>query len=1034
MRWLCFITMRPIPSPLRKLANSKKVLGRCLALLVAASVLLASPPSLRAGFGFGFRKGLGGIINRESQRSPWLDREYRFRKFKITTSDGKEQVLKLAALYDSEGSRFFLAVNTLIARGRGKCKPTFHQIYLEDSSGHRVYPVALIITERWAHIKITITVTRYHYMNGELINTQTSVSSYEYDKFLGRKVGKVLVETREKGPPPIYRILHEKPCGSIRGLISLFPIPPEYVSKIGESTLTVVLSAPPGRPVTSARFSLGAVEKAEEMVNVPVKMVATSTHIPKEAGTAPKKKAEVSEKPSRLLTREREAVEELEGKALVPMGEEDPCSECNRVAEALTGKQKDLSSQLEDLEDRLCTTRAKKKELNERIRGIKEELEYDRKAVEDAKEKLAEIKQKKRRFLESLKDISNSTLGYDGVALGEFGKDIPGFSGTLGWGGGTLRLLEPGQGVHLKNTRAENIFDNLLREYRDPIERLLQREDEVKKQLEEAQERAAQTQKMLESARKARGNLTEKESELQKEIKNTEDAMAELNSLIDRVNRRCEMCERIARKIFAERIPAEKALEEAEKRLHSTEPPDPQRYPEARRDYDAAREVLERAKEMAKLKRFPKARKEAEYAKELLERARADERLTRRIQEMERELTRGREAIRSYRERNDCCRPHTAERAAKDLEKRIARARELLRSHNPLAGLEILSGCPKGIPGMVEPSAKRCLQGKLADTVGRGRGMRIQRARGILDDPEIKQTIKDIKDIFQEGANNLDRFGKYMENFDKWRERAEKAGLLRYVDGRKTPTAILDTLRGALPRIKGHISVAKGRVEQAQKLVEELDRMVSQGTWEYFKEKAGETLKEKAIKLASDLAASGLGCDVAGPLAGIWGEAYGMGRAAGQRIVDLIGEIQAHGLEWSKRYTGLCDSRVDPSEVTIPHGIPVVYDVYIEIFDRCKTPLRARADVTICRSPGCSYRTTLNLVGIEKALGEAESSNMTQLPWRPGDVKVDVTCPNGKKPSEKEVLYHVRRYCEKDRVRVVIDIRVHTRGCRKNPI
>ncbi|RLD95100.1 MAG: hypothetical protein DRI93_02995 [Aquificota bacterium] len=1016
---------------------SPSFFARVFSILVINVIFLSNPSILLAGFGFGLGKGggfpLGKIVRRVKERSSWVDREYDFKKFKIPTADGQEQTLKLAVLYDNEGDKYFLAVNTLLTKGKGKCKPTFRQIYLEDPLGHRVYPVALIITERWAHVKVTITVTRYHYINGELVDTQTSVSSYEYDQFLGRKVGKILMEDEEKEPPPIYETLHEKPCGSVKGLISLFPIPPQYVSKIGESTLTVVLSAPPGQPVTTARFSLGTVEKAEEMVKVPVKMASAPTHAPADEKVAPEKakKAETTETASPILTREREMVRKLEGEALVPMGEEDPCAECNRVARKLVEKQKELASRLSKLKEELDNTKRKEKELDEKTKAMKEEIEEDQKAVEAARENLAKIRREKQRFLEYLKDATNSLLGYDGVVLDDFHKDITGFLGAMGSGGGATRLLEPGLGVHFKNARAENVFFGLfLTKYRDRIDRLLQKEEEAQKQLEEAENRLAQAQNELAKNQKAKEDLLKAESELEGKIKTVGDAMAELNDLIDRVNKRCEMCEKIAKKIFAEKVPAERALEEAERRFRSVEPPDPHKYPEARSDYDAAEEVLKRAQELMKLKRFPRAREEANYVQELLNKAQAEKELTDRIEKMIQILTQGKRDFKKYLERNDCCPLHDVERTIEDFEKKIAKAGEYLRRHEPFAGLETLSHYPKNISGMIGPSARRCLEGKLADTVSRGQGMRLHRAESLLEDPEVKQTIKDIKDVFQEGADNLDKFGEYVEKLDEWRKKAEKAGLLKYADGKRTPTAILDALRQSLPKTKGHISAAKGRVEQAQKLVEELDKMVSQGSWEYFKDKASEELKERAIKLAADLAASGLGCEVAGPLAGIWGEAYGIGKAIGQRIVDLINEIQTHEFEKAKECLGLCDNRVNPEEVTIPHGIPVVYDVYIEIFDRCRTPLRAKADVTICRSPGCNYNSTISLVGIEKALGEVESSNMTHLPWRPGDVKVDVTCPNGKKPSEQEVFYHVQRYCEKDRVRVVIDIRVHTKGCR----
>jgi len=128
-----------------------------------------------------------------------------------------------------------------------------HRMILQHQSGRLIMPTSYMVFEIWAHWKLTITVTKESYVNGELVSRSVTRSSYSWKELMERYA--TILEL-----PAIWEKLggdKPKAFGKFRGVLAQFPLPENFnpaewslvshitskakISEIPASTLNMVI-------------------------------------------------------------------------------------------------------------------------------------------------------------------------------------------------------------------------------------------------------------------------------------------------------------------------------------------------------------------------------------------------------------------------------------------------------------------------------------------------------------------------------------------------------------------------------------------------------------------------------------------------------------------------------------------------------------------------------------------------------------------------------------------------------------------------
>ncbi len=91
-------------------------------------------------------------------------------------------------------------------------------VWLQDANGNILRPVGYMIYGIWIHWRLTITITREHYINGRLVSRTVTRESTQWKELLERY--SVLLTA-----PSIWERLKARPFGKLRGVIVEFPLP-----------------------------------------------------------------------------------------------------------------------------------------------------------------------------------------------------------------------------------------------------------------------------------------------------------------------------------------------------------------------------------------------------------------------------------------------------------------------------------------------------------------------------------------------------------------------------------------------------------------------------------------------------------------------------------------------------------------------------------------------------------------------------------------------------------------------------------------
>ena len=95
---------------------------------------------------------------------------------------------------------------------------------LQNQNGEMLWPVGYMIFELWAHWKLTITVTRETYVDGQLVSREVSQSSYAWKELLERYAA--VLEA-----PSIWEQLggsEPKAFGKLKGVIVQYALPENF--------------------------------------------------------------------------------------------------------------------------------------------------------------------------------------------------------------------------------------------------------------------------------------------------------------------------------------------------------------------------------------------------------------------------------------------------------------------------------------------------------------------------------------------------------------------------------------------------------------------------------------------------------------------------------------------------------------------------------------------------------------------------------------------------------------------------------------
>ena len=99
-----------------------------------------------------------------------------------------------------------------------------HMMLLQNQNGEMLWPVGYMIFELWAHWKLTITITRETYVDGQLVSREVSQSSYAWKELLERYAA--VLEA-----PSIWEQLggdEPKAFGKLKGVIVQFTLPENF--------------------------------------------------------------------------------------------------------------------------------------------------------------------------------------------------------------------------------------------------------------------------------------------------------------------------------------------------------------------------------------------------------------------------------------------------------------------------------------------------------------------------------------------------------------------------------------------------------------------------------------------------------------------------------------------------------------------------------------------------------------------------------------------------------------------------------------
>lgn len=94
-------------------------------------------------------------------------------------------------------------------------------MWLQDGNGNILRPIGYMIFEIWRHWRLTITITRETYVNGELVSRSVTRESTQWKELVDRY--KMILQA-----PSIWERLQARPFGRIRGVIAEFPLPEHF--------------------------------------------------------------------------------------------------------------------------------------------------------------------------------------------------------------------------------------------------------------------------------------------------------------------------------------------------------------------------------------------------------------------------------------------------------------------------------------------------------------------------------------------------------------------------------------------------------------------------------------------------------------------------------------------------------------------------------------------------------------------------------------------------------------------------------------
>ncbi|EAU53786.1 hypothetical protein [Mariprofundus ferrooxydans] len=99
-----------------------------------------------------------------------------------------------------------------------------HMMVLQNRDGRILRPVGYMIFELWAHWKLTITITRETYIDGQLVDRSVTRESTQWKELLERY--KAILNA-----PGIWERFGLPPFGKLKGVIARFPLPDHFDPK-----------------------------------------------------------------------------------------------------------------------------------------------------------------------------------------------------------------------------------------------------------------------------------------------------------------------------------------------------------------------------------------------------------------------------------------------------------------------------------------------------------------------------------------------------------------------------------------------------------------------------------------------------------------------------------------------------------------------------------------------------------------------------------------------------------------------------------
>ncbi|WP_138237892.1 hypothetical protein [Mariprofundus erugo] len=94
-------------------------------------------------------------------------------------------------------------------------------MWLQDANGNILQPIGFMVFELWRHWRLTVTVTRETYVNGELVSRSVTRNSTGWKELVDRYTA--LLEA-----PPIWKRLGGTAFDKLKGVIMEFPLPEHF--------------------------------------------------------------------------------------------------------------------------------------------------------------------------------------------------------------------------------------------------------------------------------------------------------------------------------------------------------------------------------------------------------------------------------------------------------------------------------------------------------------------------------------------------------------------------------------------------------------------------------------------------------------------------------------------------------------------------------------------------------------------------------------------------------------------------------------